>query len=131
VTNHRDNEIHVFEAVARPMTPSFHVPGLVPTGPPLITTRFDQPDGHTYDGYVRTGGYTALRKALTSMTPEQVHAEVKTSEMQGRGGAGFPAGTKWGFLPAWRVPALPRRQRRRERAGTHKDRRSWSSTRTS
>ncbi len=55
-------------------TPTFHVPGLVPTGPLMITSRVDVPDGHTYEGYVRTGGYEALRKALT-MTPEQVHAE--------------------------------------------------------
>ena len=44
-------------------TPSFHVPGLVPTGPSIVTSRFDVDDGYTYDGYVRTGGYVALRKA--------------------------------------------------------------------
>jgi NADH-quinone oxidoreductase subunit F len=80
-------------------TPSFHVPGLVPTGPRLITGRFDRPDGWTYDGYVRTGGYEALRTAVTTMTPEQVVDQVKAAEIQGRGGAGFPAGTKWTFLP--------------------------------
>ena len=85
-------------------TPSYQAAGLVPTGPKILTTRFDQADGHTYEGYVRTGGYVALRKVVTSMTPEQVHDEVKTSEMQGRGGAGFPAGTKWGFLPANVMP---------------------------
>jgi NADH-quinone oxidoreductase subunit F len=73
--------------------------GLVPTGPDIITSRFTLADGYTYDGYVRTGGYTALRRALTEMTPQQVHDQVKTSEMQGRGGAGFPTGVKWGFLP--------------------------------
>ena len=52
-------------------TPSYLVPGLVPTGPPMVTSRFDQADGYTYDGYVRTGGYSALRRAVTSMTPEQ------------------------------------------------------------
>ena len=40
-------------------------PGCVPTGPEIITSRFDVADGYTYDGYVRTGGYSALRKALT------------------------------------------------------------------
>ena len=35
---------------------------MVPTGPAIVTSRFDQADGHTYDGYVRTGGYAALRQ---------------------------------------------------------------------
>ncbi|HYE02825.1 MAG TPA: hypothetical protein VD963_06285, partial [Phycisphaerales bacterium] len=51
-----------------------------------------------YDEYVRTGGYAALRKAL-EMTPEQVVEEVKNSQLRGRGGAGFPCGLKWSFLP--------------------------------
>ncbi|HEX4982151.1 MAG TPA: SLBB domain-containing protein, partial [Ilumatobacteraceae bacterium] len=102
--------------------PAFLVPGLVPTGPKLITTRFDIADGYTYDGYVRTGGYTALRKALTSMTPEEVHAEVKTSEMQGRGGAGFPAGTKWGFLPPGVFPRYVVVNGDESEPGTYKDR---------
>jgi NADH-quinone oxidoreductase subunit F len=107
----------------QPTTPQhFHVPGLVPTGPQLITGRFEQADGHTYDGYVRTGGYTALRKALTTMTPQQVHDEVKTSEMQGRGGAGFPAGTKWGFLPAGVFPRYIVINGDESEPGTYKDR---------
>ncbi|MEN9506777.1 MAG: NADH-quinone oxidoreductase subunit NuoF [Actinomycetota bacterium] len=100
----------------------YRVPGLVPSGPKLITGRFDQDDGHTYDGYVRTGGYVALRKALTSMTPEQVHDEVRTSEMQGRGGAGFPAGTKWGFLPAGVFPRYLVINGDESEPGTYKDR---------
>jgi NADH-quinone oxidoreductase subunit F len=103
-------------------TPSYLVPGLVPTGPKLITGRFDQADSHTYDGYVRTGGYAALRKALTTMTPEQVHAEVKTSEMQGRGGAGFPAGTKWGFCPPGVFPRYLVINGDESEPGTYKDR---------
>ena len=102
--------------------PAFHVPGLVPTGPKLITTRFDVADGYTYDGYVRTGGYAALRKALTTMTPEEVHTEVKTSEMQGRGGAGFPAGTKWGFLPPGVLPRYVVVNGDESEPGTYKDR---------
>ena len=103
-------------------TPSFHVSGLVPTGPKMVTSRFEQTDGFTYDGYVRTGGYDALRKVLTSMTPEQVHAEVKTSEMQGRGGAGFPAGTKWGFLPPTVLPRYLVINGDESEPGTYKDR---------
>jgi NADH-quinone oxidoreductase subunit F len=51
-----------------------------------------------YDEYTRTGGYEGLRKALT-MTPEAVVEEVKKSTLRGRGGAGFPTGLKWTFLP--------------------------------
>lgn len=52
----------------------------------------------SYDDYVKTGGYQGLRKALT-MTPEAVTDEVKKSLLRGRGGAGFPTGLKWTFLP--------------------------------
>ncbi|MBK7403141.1 MAG: NADH-quinone oxidoreductase subunit NuoF [Phycisphaerales bacterium] len=51
-----------------------------------------------YDEYVETGGYEGLRKALT-MKPEDVTGEVKKSVLRGRGGAGFPCGLKWTFLP--------------------------------
>jgi len=50
-----------------------------------------------YD-YIANGGYSALDKALTSMTPSQVVAEVKASGLRGRGGAGFPTGLKWELL---------------------------------
>jgi len=55
-------------------------------------------DSHTLARYEATGGYAALRKAL-AMPPEEVIAEVKASNIRGRGGAGFPTGVKWGFLP--------------------------------
>jgi NADH-quinone oxidoreductase subunit F len=51
-----------------------------------------------YDEYVQTGGYVGLRKAL-GMMPEAVTEEVKKSQLRGRGGAGFPCGLKWTFLP--------------------------------
>lgn len=101
---------------------SFHVPGLVPTGPKIITSRFEIDDAHTFDGYVRTGGYTALRKALTTMSPEEVHNEVRASEIQGRGGAGFPAGTKWGFLPPDVFPRYLVINGDESEPGTYKDR---------
>jgi NADH-quinone oxidoreductase subunit F len=52
-----------------------------------------------YDEYVKTGGYVGLRKAVT-MAPKDVTEEVKASVLRGRGGAGFPTGLKWTFLPA-------------------------------
>jgi NADH-quinone oxidoreductase subunit F len=64
----------------------------------VVTQRFDAPDGATLDGYRKTGGYEALKKAL-SMTPDQIVDIVKTSGLRGRGGAGFPTGTKWSFIP--------------------------------
>jgi len=48
--------------------------------------------------YLDTGGYATLKHALASMSPEQIAAEVKASNLRGRGGAGFPMGVKWGFL---------------------------------
>lgn len=50
-------------------------------------------------GYERAGGYQALRKALKSMTPEEVMRSVTDSKLRGRGGAGFPTGAKWSFVP--------------------------------
>ena len=96
--------------------------GTVPTGPRVVTSRFDIADGHTYEGYVRTGGYAALQRAVTSMTPTQVHDEVKAAELQGRGGAGFPAGAKWGFLPADVHPRYLVINGDESEPGTYKDR---------
>jgi NADH-quinone oxidoreductase subunit F len=58
-------------------------------------------DGQPLDrkGYEGAGGYQALRKVLRSMTPAEVVEEVKTSNLRGRGGAGFPTGLKWSFMP--------------------------------
>jgi NADH-quinone oxidoreductase subunit F len=101
---------------------TYHAPGLVPTGPEIVSSRFEASEGHTFDAYVRSGGYTALRKALTTMTPEQVHEEVKTAELLGRGGAGFPAGTKWGFLPPGVLPRYIVVNGDESEPGTYKDR---------
>ncbi len=55
----------------------------------------------TLENYHRVGGYEALKKIIRDgMTPEQVIDEIKASGLRGRGGAGFPAGLKWSFMPA-------------------------------
>jgi NADH-quinone oxidoreductase subunit F len=51
------------------------------------------------EAYVRRGGYEAARKAVASMAPQDVIAEVRRAGLRGRGGAGFPAGSKWSFVP--------------------------------
>ncbi|MDD2700524.1 MAG: NADH-quinone oxidoreductase subunit NuoF [Sideroxydans sp.] len=52
------------------------------------------------DNYVKAGGYQALRKVLTEkMSPDLIISEVKASNLRGRGGAGFPTGLKWSFMP--------------------------------
>ncbi len=56
----------------------------------------DQPKVETYETH---GGYQAWKKVLSTMSPTEVIEEVKKSGIRGRGGAGFPTGVKWGFVP--------------------------------
>jgi NADH-quinone oxidoreductase subunit F len=65
---------------------------------PELTANWDEPDSFTLEGYRRDGGYRALPKAL-AMEPDQVIQTLKDSVLRGRGGAGFPTGVKWGFIP--------------------------------
>ncbi|TXT24937.1 MAG: NADH-quinone oxidoreductase subunit F [Gallionellaceae bacterium] len=68
-------------------------------GPVIYTTMgFDQP--WTLENYLKVGGYQALRKILAEkISPDAIIAEVKLSALRGRGGAGFPTGLKWSFMP--------------------------------
>lgn len=81
----------------------------MPTGPlysdpphPLeirvLTRRFGKPNSASIDTYLEDGGYQAFLKAR-QMTPEAIIDEVKASSLRGRGGAGFPTGLKWSFVP--------------------------------
>ncbi len=64
---------------------------------PILTKYVKQAGAATLDFYTKTGGYEALKKALT-MTPDAVVEQVKQSGLRGRGGAGFPTGMKWQFV---------------------------------
>ena len=65
----------------------------------LISQRWGIPDSRRIEVYLANGGYRALEKALKQMTPEAIIDEVKRSNLRGRGGAGFPTGMKWSFVP--------------------------------
>ena len=65
---------------------------------PELSAHWDEPDSFTLAAYKRDGGYRALPDAL-AMQPDQVIQTLKDSALRGRGGAGFPTGVKWGFIP--------------------------------
>lgn len=65
----------------------------------VLTRNMGLPRSETIDVYLANGGYQALQKALREYTPEQLIQIVTASGLRGRGGAGFPAGRKWSFMP--------------------------------
>jgi NADH-quinone oxidoreductase subunit F len=65
----------------------------------VITRNFGLENLFRLSVYLENGGYRAAEKALTRMKPAEVMDEVKKASLRGRGGAGFPAGVKWGFVP--------------------------------
>lgn len=66
---------------------------------PILLKRAALPRSETIDVYLANGGYQALRKALKEYSPADLVDMIKRSGLRGRGGAGFPAGLKWGFMP--------------------------------
>lgn len=64
----------------------------------ILTEHINEPGINTFEVYRKKGGYTAVEKALKTMSPEEIVEEVKKAGVRGRGGAGFPMGMKWSFL---------------------------------
>jgi len=89
--------------------------------PKIITSRFADPEGHTLARYEATGGYEGLKAALAKK-PAAVIEEVKSASLLGRGGAGFPAGVKWGFCPPGVFPRYLVVNGDESEPGTYKDR---------
>ena len=104
------------------VTSYLHAPGFVAGNrPKIVTSRFEYADSFTLERYLATGGYAGLRKALGRPAGE-VHDEVKNATILGRGGAGFPAGTKWGLTPQNKWPRYLVVNGDESEPGTYKDR---------
>ena len=78
----------------------------MPSFEPVLTRNWNVADSQSLKVYESRGGYQAARKALTTMDSDAVVHLVKDSELRGRGGAGFPCGLKWSFLPKDRKETL-------------------------
>ncbi|MGA0878714.1 MAG: NADH-quinone oxidoreductase subunit NuoF [Ilumatobacteraceae bacterium] len=99
-----------------------HAPGFIAgSRPRIVTARFEYEDSHTLSRYLATDGYQGLRAALSRPAPA-VHDEVRNATILGRGGAGFPAGTKWGLTPAEKYPRYLVVNGDESEPGTYKDR---------
>ena len=88
----------------------------------ILLRDLDIPNVGKLDVYVKHGGYEALHKALTLMQPEQVTETVKDAGLRGRGGAGFPTGLKWSFIPKNVFPRYVTVNADESEPGTFKDR---------
>ena len=99
-----------------------HAPGFVAGDrPKIVTSRFEFADSFTLERYLATDGYKGLRVALARPANE-IHEDVKSATVLGRGGAGFPAGTKWGLTPQQVWPRYLVVNGDESEPGTYKDR---------
>ena len=89
--------------------------------PAVVTGRFAYEDSYTLERYLATDGYQGLRAVLDG-TPGATHESVKAATLLGRGGAGFPAGTKWGLMPPGKYPRYLVVNGDESEPGTYKDR---------
>lgn len=88
----------------------------------ILLRHRDIPHLDQFDVYHKNGGFEAFKKAVSKMTPDEVSNEVKASGLRGRGGAGFPTGVKWGFLPKNIWPHYVVANADESEPGTFKDR---------
>ena len=89
----------------------------------FLLGRVDKPDSHKIETYIADGGYETAKAVTTGeKTPQQVIDEMKAANVRGRGGAGFPAGQKWSFLPAGKYPRYLVVNADESEPGTFKDR---------
>ena len=88
----------------------------------ILLRHRDIPDLDKLDVYLKHGGFETLKKAVTQMQPDQVTDVVKSSGLRGRGGAGFPTGVKWSFLPKNIWPHYVVANADESEPGTFKDR---------
>ena len=103
-------------------TPIPHAPGFIAGDrPEIVTARFKYEDSHTLDRFLATGGYEGLKAALAK-PPAAVHDDVRSATVLGRGGAGFPAGLKWGLTPQGVWPRYLVVNGDESEPGTYKDR---------
>ena len=99
-----------------------HAPGFVSGDrPKIVTSRFEFVDSFTIERYLATDCYKGLRAAL-SRPANEIHDDVKSATVLGRGGAGFPAGTKWGLTPQQVWPRYLVVNGDESEPGTYKDR---------
>jgi NADH-quinone oxidoreductase subunit F len=88
----------------------------------FLMARVDTPDSHKIDPYVAEGGYELAAEILKTKQPQEVVDAIKASGIRGRGGAGFPTGVKWGFLPQGVFPRYLVINADESEPGTFKDR---------
>jgi NADH-quinone oxidoreductase subunit F len=99
-----------------------YIPGFyIGDRPKVVTSRFEYEDSYTLERFLATDGYAGLKKCL-AMSPQEMHDEVRNSTVLGRGGAGFPAGVKWGFTPQGVWPRYLVVNGDESEPGTYKDR---------